>query len=126
MEIKIKEPARKFQVGSNIKVTLKDCGSIKLNPDEQVTFFTNDGKEYDVTRKEWGYYATPSINGRLKKANFKTALVINKKKQIFIMLVEKDKIDIFLKYIKEDYQTVLCWLEIDENIDCLMKNYFHS
>ena len=29
-------------------------------------------KEYDFVKKNWGYYATPSINSRLKIFNFNT------------------------------------------------------
>ena len=54
-----------------------DCGRIALAPDEQVTFTTEAGGEYDVTRKSWGFYATPSINGRLKTFGLRAALVRN-------------------------------------------------
>ena len=111
MKFEEKTPPRKFTVGQNDQLTIKDCGTIKLNPDEQITFITKDGKEYDVGRKDWGFYATPSINDRLKRFGFKTALVKNIKNQFYIMLVEKDKIIEFKSYCDSSRQTVETWLD---------------
>lgn len=65
----IKKKIRKFKPSKNSAIVLKDCGKIILNDNEQVTFSERNKKnsDYDVTKKEWGYYATPSINSRLKK-----------------------------------------------------------
>ena len=60
---------------------------------------TENNSEHDVIRKDWGFYATQSVNSRLKK-NFKTALVVNPQQKIFIMLVEKKFINKFKKYCK--------------------------
>ena len=111
MKIEPLSPPRKFFVGLNDHIEIKHCANINLDDNEQITFIINSGKEYDVVRKTWGYYGTPSVNGRLKRFNFKTALVINKKNQLFIMLVEKDKQNMFLEYINMDQQTLLCWLD---------------
>ena len=111
MKINLNEPPRKFQVGSDYKVTIKDCGSITLNPDEQITFTAKDGKEYDVLKKEWGYYATPSVNGRLKKFGYKTALVKNIEGMIYVMIVDKGKVNLFQEYIKNSNQKFLDWLD---------------
>ena len=54
-----------------------------------ISFCTDDGSEYDVVAKEWGFYATPSINARLIDQGFKTALVKNTKNRFYIMLVKK-------------------------------------
>ena len=43
-----------------------------------ITFF-NGKIEYDIVKKNWGFYATPSINGRLIKFGYKTCLIKNKK-----------------------------------------------
>ena len=75
MKIKIKKKPRKFVVGINKKIQLSDYGKIFLKPNEQISFITENFSTHDVTRKKWGFYATQSINARLKK--FKTALVIN-------------------------------------------------
>lgn len=109
--MKIKKKSRKFKVGKN-NIIIKEVAKILLGNNEQVTF-VNKKTEYDVVRKNWGYYATPSINKRLKSKGFKTALVINEDKRIYIMLVEKGKIRVFNKYCKDENQRRLLWL--DEN-----------
>lgn len=106
--IKKKKP-RKFY--PNEKIMIKDCGKIYLNDDEQVTFINKNKQEYDVCKKEWGYYATPSINGRLKNFNFKTALIENiKTKKRYIFLIEKGKEKKLHKYLKIETCKVLKWL----------------
>ena len=79
MKIFKKNPPRKFKPSPIKNIILKDCAKIYLKSNEQVTFVTDKKQEYDVCKKDWGFYATPSINGRLKFFNFKTALVQNKK-----------------------------------------------
>tara|TARA_B100000767_G_scaffold269330_1_gene290999 strand:- start:1589 stop:1942 length:354 start_codon:yes stop_codon:yes gene_type:complete len=107
MKIKIKKKPRKFKVniGEN-KIELSDTAKISLKKNEQVTFkYLNS--EYDVAKKDWGYYATPSINGRLKKFGFRTFLTKNKFNKIYLFLVHKNKIKSFTKYCKEDNQQIL-------------------
>ena len=87
MKIEINEPPREYKVGISKEITIRDCAKISLVDDEQVTFFAGK-KEYDFTRKKWGFYATPSMNGRLKRHGFKSALVKNEKNLYFIMIVE--------------------------------------
>src|SRR3990167_10873727 len=96
------EVPRVFKVGKKQSFTIKDCGNIQLNPDEQVTFSSPQGKQYDVTAKSWGYYATPSVNGRLRDQGFKTALVKNTLDRHFIMIVDKEKIDDFIAYLLDE------------------------
>ena len=69
------KPPRTFRVGRQSEVEIHDCGRIRLQPDEMVTFITSGGRQYDVTAKSWGFYATPSLNGRLQGQGFKSALV---------------------------------------------------
>lgn len=111
MKLAIKETPRKYAVGRDDKITIKDCGQVYLNPDEQITFLTPDSKEYDLCRKDWGFYATPSVNDRLKRFGFKTALVRNAKGQVFIMLVEEDKIELFNQYLSQEDNYLLKWLD---------------
>ena len=85
--------------------------SINLDPDEQITFITENGNEYDVARKCWGFYATPSINGRLKTFGFKTALTQNSFGKNYVMLVEKTKITEFYRYLEEDKLRLIEWLD---------------
>ena len=110
MRLKIKKKPRKFTLGINKKIKISDLGKINLKPDEQISFITESLSAHDVTRKNWGFYATQSINSRLKK-KFKTALVINPLKRIFIMLVERKFLKEFKKYCKTENQKVLMWLD---------------
>lgn len=100
MKLKINKKPRKFKVGIK-KTIIKNLGKVYLNNNEQLTFI-NKKSEFDFVRKNWGYYATPSINKRLKNFNFKTFLTQNYLKHIFIMTVHKEKIKEFKKYLKED------------------------
>ena len=102
-----KKKLRKFKPSKYSEIVLKDCGKIILNDNEQVTFSDKYKKnnDYDVTKKDWGYYATPSINSRLKKN-----IVINKTTKFFyIMLVYKNKKHIFLRYLKKENLKIISW-----------------
>ena len=103
--MKIKKNNRFFEAGIK-KNKIKDCGLILLGNNEQVTFKSNR-TEYDVCKKNWGYYATPSINGRLKNFGFRTFLITNSKKKIYLFLVFKNKIKEFKKYIKNEKSKII-------------------
>lgn len=92
-------------------VTLKDCARIKLDYDEMVTFVTPSGREYDFTAKSFGFYITQSVNNRMAREGFKTALTMNPEKRVYIQAVEKDKIGDFMDYLNEQDGTLLCWLD---------------
>ena len=103
------DKARVFSVKGH---EIKDLGKILLDTNELITFKTSSGKNFDFVAKEWGFYATPSMNDRLKKEGFKTALVVNEIDQLFIMAVEEDKLDIFNEYLKKNQDNkVICWLD---------------
>ena len=112
MLFKEKNPPRLFEVGNAKKFNLRDCGLMKLENDEQITFITNSGSEYDVAKKNWGFYATPSINKRLKNNNFETFIVVNKFKDFFIMIVYKNKKKIFLDYLRKNQLKKIPWPKI--------------
>ena len=107
--MKIKKKERKFKVGLN-NITLKEVAKIYLKKDEMISFVKGKS-EYDIVKKNWGYYATPSIDKRLKLNGFKTALVINQYKNLYIMLVEKNKLKTFKKYCKDEKQKKILWLD---------------
>ncbi len=111
MKFEKKSPPRKFSVGMNKEIFISDCGNIILNHNEQISFLTEDLKEYDIVRKKWGYYATPSINGRLANQGFKTALVKNMNGMRYIMIVEESKIDSFKAYLKKEKNQLVEWLD---------------
>jgi hypothetical protein len=109
MKIIKNKPPRKFK--PNKSIVLKDCGKIYLEPNEQVTFVTKKKQEYDVCKKDWGFYATPSINGRLKSFNFKTALIKNiTSKKIYLFLIEEGEEKKLYKYLKKENCKILKWL----------------
>ena len=118
MKIQNLEPPREFQAGS---VRIRHCANIELAPDEQVTFVTPEGREYDVVRKDWGFYATPSLNARLRKQGFRSALVCNPEGKIFLRLVEKDRADAFRAYVEDQGERILCWLDSDGDVLSLLR-----
>ncbi len=111
MKIKSNNPPRVFNAGKNKakEIYISDMGDIHLDPNEQVTFVTDNGNRHDFCRKNWGFYATPSMNSRLKNENFITAMVINKEGSNYIMVVEKSKIKEFQLYLKDENLTVVSW-----------------
>ena len=80
MKVYRKKTPRNFLVSKKNNIYLKDVGKVNLGINENLTFTSSGSKQYEVCRKDWGYYATPSINSRLKKNGFKTALAKQKKK----------------------------------------------
>lgn len=114
MKFEQKNPPRVFEVGYDVKGYISDCGTMHLAPDEQVTHVTEKGGEYDVTRKEWGFYATPSLNGRLTSFNLRGVLVKNRHNRFFVMLVERGKEDAFDRYVKQEPLKIVAWLDSEE------------
>ena len=107
--MKITKKNRKFKVGIK-KIELTEKAYIFLKNNEMVTL-KNKKMEYDIVKKDWGYYATPSINERLLKFNFKTCIIKNKtSKNIFILIVDKNKIKNLIKYLKNENCRVIKWL----------------
>ncbi|MBP9864906.1 MAG: hypothetical protein KBC91_00740 [Candidatus Omnitrophica bacterium] len=111
MKFEPKNPPRKFKVGDEKLIEISDCGQLELSPDEQVTFVTPSGKEYDVARKNWGFYATPSVNGRLARQGFKTALVRNSHGMVYIMIVDIDRRQEFETYMSQEKSVIEAWLD---------------
>lgn len=122
MKFDQKNPPRQFEVGNAVKFCMEDYGSIYLNPNEQVTFLTEDGAEYDVARKDWGFYATPSLNGRLSQFGFRTFLIKNTiTGRFFVFLVESGKEDSFNCYLRQESLQVIVELSDDQQIDAFSK-----
>lgn len=106
MKIQENKPPREFEVGWGPKFIMKDCAHIELAPNEQVTFKTEAGGEYDVARKDWGFYATPSVNSRLEHFGLRAMLVGNKVGFFYVMLVEEGKDEEFARYVEQEELTV--------------------
>ncbi len=119
MKFEPKVPPREFEVGYDVKGIIRDCGSVRLAPDEQVTFLTEDGGEYDLTRKEWGFYATPSLNGRLAGFNLRAVLVKNRLNRFFVMLVERGKEEAFDRYVRQEPLKIVTWLDSLEALQAI-------
>jgi SAM-dependent methyltransferase len=102
---------RVFVPGADKSQVIKDWGKIFLSSDEMVSFITASGKEYDLCAKSWGFYATPSINARLKEKGFKTALVKNSQGHLYVMLVEQEQLEAFAGFLKRENEAVVEWLD---------------
>ena len=108
------QPPRTFKVGLQLPTQLTDCGAIRLAPEEQVTFLTDNGAEYDVARKAWGFYATPSLNGRLASFGLRAVLVKSPSAKFYLLLVECGKETACQAYLDAERHTIVCWLDSDE------------
>lgn len=111
MKTEFKQPPRAFKVGVRTEIILKDCGKVALENDEQVTFTTERGGEYDVVRKDWGFYATPSLNARLPQFGLRACLVRSPAPRYYVFILEKGKEDAFWKYMEAEQHSVVCWLD---------------
>ena len=109
--MKIIKNNRRFFVGKNRNIILTDVGSIFLKDNENITFKNEKKMEYDICKKNWGYYGTPSLNKRLNKFGFIGALVKNKALKTYaVMIVDKGKKKLFLRYLKKEDMILICWL----------------
>jgi hypothetical protein len=114
VKISLKDPPRVFEVGIGKPISLKDYGRIELAPDEQLTFVTEAGAEYDVVRKTWGFYATPSLNGRLAQFGLQAILIKNRLQRYFVVLVERGREPQFAEYLAEEGLSVIQQLNTTE------------
>lgn len=115
-----KDPPRRFEVGNVVRFAMSDCGSLSLDPEEQVTLTTDAGGEYDVARKEWGFYATPSLNGRLAAFGLRGVLIRNRLSgRYFVLLVERGREAAFDNYRTQESLDVVAWLDSTEALDDL-------
>jgi hypothetical protein len=120
MKFMPQQPPRTFQVGPAAQITLLDYGKIQLEPNEQVTFTLPEGGEYDVARKEWGFYATPSLNGRLEKFGLRGVLIKNRTTgKFFVLLVEKGKEKQFNEYCRQENLAVVIWMDSSGALESL-------
>jgi hypothetical protein len=114
MDVRAKKPPRRFEVGhEGNRITLSHCADIMLMPDEQVTFVTASGTQYDVVRKSWGYYATPSLNARLPSHGLRPALVSSGSRR-YLLLVEADKLDALHAYLLSQGMKLVAWLDVED------------
>ena len=113
-----KVPPRRFQVGNAVKFDMKDCGELFLDADEQVTIKTERGGEYDVARKDWGFYATPSLNGRLEQFGLRAVLIRNRAtRRYFVLLVERGEEARFDRYMAQEGLEIIAWMDSTAALD---------
>lgn len=110
MRVEPREPPRQFTVGRT-QIELSHVADIELEPDELVTFRTPSGTEYDVVRKTWGYYATPSLDQRLPEHGLNPVLVRNQRNgNHFVLLVDSEMQSEFEVYCSsEDLEVAYKW-----------------
>jgi len=117
-----KDPPRHFLVGAAPQVEMKDCGMLALEADEQITLLTEGGAEYDVARKDWGFYATPSLNGRLEQFGLRGVLIRNRDSgRYFVLLIERGREGAFEAYCRKDNLAVVAWLDSTAALDSLAR-----
>lgn len=112
-------PPRIYEVGRSVIVHMQDCGRVHLEPDEQLTFQTESGAEYDLARKDWGFYATPSLNGRLQDFGLRAVMVKNLLGRYFVLLVERGKEPLFDQYVAVEELQIVTWMDNAENLQFL-------
>ena len=120
MRFEQNDPPRVFEIGRVESIQIKDCGRIQLDADEQVTFTTPSGAEYDVARKSWGFYATPSLNGRLPSFGLRAVLIKSPSSKYYVFLVEAGKEADCQRYMDLEGHTVVCWLDNDHELERLV------
>lgn len=120
MKFTEKSPPRRFAVGNAEKFEMSDCGTLALDPNEQITLVTENGAEYDVARKDWGFYATTSLNGRLQSFGLRGVLIQNRiTGRYFVLLVERERADAFNAYLAAENLRIVHWLDNDESCAAL-------
>jgi len=119
MKITKLDPPRLFAVGNQVRISIKHCANIELVDNEQVTFVTPTETEYDVVRKSWGYYATPSLNGRLREYGLHAALVKNSQGKFFVCLVETGREPDFEEYLQYQQMIIISWLSTDKELNVI-------
>lgn len=112
MKLRSIDPPRAFVV-SDPQVEVTHCADVSLEPDEQVTFVTASGTEFDVVRKVWGYYGTPSLNRRLPAHGLRPVLALSNG-SIYLLLVEAGKEEELSAYIQAQGMNLLLWLDTDD------------
>ncbi len=91
--------------------TFKRKAFINLSNNEQVTFFFKKS-QLDFVSKNFGAYVTPSFFSRCKKFELYPALIKKKKNKIInLVLVKKDKISSFYKFLKNNKFSLIMWIK---------------
>lgn len=119
MKLKLNDPPRKFSIGRGEPLVIEDVAHIELDPNQQVTFEGPGGIEYDVARKAWGFYATPSLNGRLLDHNLRAVIARSPANKYFVFLVERGREAEFRQYLDAEQNTIVRWLDNEADLRAL-------
>ena len=95
--------------------------NIAIKKDEQYTFLDTHNNEYDVACKQWGFYVTPSFQGRCKKFGLRPVLINNSE----VKLVDKNQLNDFKKFIRENNLINIEWLDSNKS-RLIEKNLFNE
>lgn len=115
------EPPREFAVGRR-GGRLRHVADGWLEADEVLTLRTDSGTELDLTRKSWGYYGSPSLNGRLREHGLRAALAMGvprdgeEASRMYLMLVEEGHEQAFQDYLEAEEMEIVAWLDSDEAV----------
>ena len=111
MKFEVNSDPRIFPVGI-AHTQLSHVADIDLEADEMVTFVTEGNIEYDVCRKSWGYYATPSLGGRLRAFGWRAAVMRNiDTRHCFVVLVQEDMENEWMAYMLLERQELVLWID---------------
>ena len=113
MYIKEINPPRIFAVGKKSDILLNHVATISLQNNEIVTFLGENNREYEITSKEWGFYATPSLNSRLKQSRICSCLVRSQEGKLFIHLVYSEKRYQHELYCESENLEIIEWFYIE-------------
>ncbi len=119
MKVDSKIPPREYRVGRDQAICIKDCAHIELGDDEQITLTTQSGTEFDILRKSWGYFATPSLNGRLLDFRLHAVMIRSPQEKFYLVLVEEAKRQEFLDYIAFENLEVAAWMDSNPSLEKL-------
>jgi hypothetical protein len=101
--MKVKKTNRSWYVGKKENIKIYEKAKIELNQNEQISFIDKNGSDiYEICKKIWGFYLSPSINKRLKNYNHKIYLTKDKFNKVFIMAVSLNQIKKFKFYCKSE------------------------
>lgn len=92
---------RSFLVGVGKHIRISQSHEIELELDEQVLLSAND-KLHAVTRKEWGFYLTESLEPRVSEAGFRAGMVSNSAGRRYLVLILSDQLEAFENYREQE------------------------